>query len=94
MHLSFVFYACVDIIINTLISIVGTHLLGSFTLPHCIFEIDKPGPVEQQSGDAEDKVECQVGLALMLAAVHQHTVGHQEGEAQDNVHISENNGQC
>ena len=65
------------------------YLFGCFTLCHGVLEIREPDPVEEESGDAEDKVEGEVGPALVLGAVHEEGVGEEEAETQDNVHISE-----
>ena len=64
------------------------YLFAGLALPHCILQVDKPGPVEDEGGDGEDEVEGEVGPALVLAAVHQDEVADQEGETQHDVNIS------
>ena len=54
------------------------YLLGSFTLLHGILQIDKPGPVEKDCGDAEDKKNSEEESFLIFAGVDQEQMGHQE----------------
>jgi len=64
------------------------HLLARFALTHGVLQVDEPGPVQDQGGHGEDKVEGEVGAALVLAAVHEDEVADQEGEAEHDVNIS------